>query len=151
LAYFFSRDRFYTYDIAQNRATGPLPTKLNWHGVLQGPLHEYQVDAALIWPPRPQDGILVPKAYFFQTDLYYRVDVDSRKVDAGYPLKTPDQWPGLWKTGQPFVAAFVWPKPVNGRMKAYFFHHTQYLRYDILDNSTDDGYPLPIHGNWDGL
>jgi Hemopexin len=45
----------------------------------------------------------------------------------------------------------LWPKLVDGRQKAYFFHHTAYIRYDLADNRADDNYPQPIEGNWRGL
>lgn len=44
-------------------------------------------------------------------------------------------------------SAVLWP---NG-MKAYFFHHTLYMRYDVASDTTDPGYPLNIQGNWSGL
>jgi len=144
-AYFFSRDRFYTYDIGLDRVEPPgsLPTKLTWHGVLEGALREYRIDTALIWP----NG----KTYLFQHDTYYRCDTGKTKIDPGYPELITNGWPGLWKTGQSFTGAFIWPKLVDGRQKAYFFHHTAYIRYDIADNRADDNYPQPIEGNWSGL
>ena len=87
LAYFFSGDSFYTFDIAQNqtRPPGPLPVSLNWKGVLGGPQGDHSVDAAVIWDPQP-NGL---KAYLFQFDRYYRFDVASRTIDPeGYPLLT---------------------------------------------------------------
>ena len=87
----------------------------------------------------------------FQHDLYYAWDVTTGKMDPGYPFLTQDKWPGLWITGQGFTAAFVWPKPIDGKLKAYFFQRGLYMRYDIADNRVDPGYPQPIQGNWRGL
>ncbi|WON74465.1 hemopexin repeat-containing protein [Nitrosospira sp. Is2] len=140
-AYFFSRDQYYSYDIATNRVDPgfPMPTNLNWRGVLAGPQLDYRIDAAIMWP----DG----KVYLFQYDRYYRYDIGANKVDPGYPALIQGNWPGLWVTGQPFTAAFVWP----GQLKAYFFQKTVYFRYDIASNAVDPGYPLSIQGNWPGL
>ena len=35
--------------------------------------------------------------------------------------------------------------------KVYFFHGSQYSRYDSKTDVTDAGYPLSIAGNWNGL
>jgi hypothetical protein len=146
-AYFFDRDRYWRFDIGANAtdAGSPFPTAVNWKGILQGSNRDFAISAALLWP----NG----KAYLFQNDVYYAYDPNPLvdRVEAGFPHLTQADWPGLMSTGQEFTAAFVWPKPVEGRMKAYFFHRTLYHRYDIVDNRVDPGFPLPITGNWDGL
>jgi len=56
----------------------------------------------------------------FQHDRYYALHAsgeESGKVapnDPPYPWMIQDYWPGLWLNGQPYVAGFVWPKPVEG-------------------------------------
>ena len=35
--------------------------------------------------------------------------------------------------------------------KVYFFLGPKYFRYDRVDDKVDDGYPLPIAGNWQGM
>src|SRR5436190_4362756 len=35
--------------------------------------------------------------------------------------------------------------------KAYFFEGSQYYKYDLETRQLEDGYPLPIAGNWPGL
>jgi len=144
-AYFFSEEQFYSYDIATDQMDPgyPLPTKLNWIGVLSGPQRDYRIDAAVMWP----NG----SVYLFQYGDYYRCNLSTKRVDPGYPLPIQGNWPGLWATGQSFTAGFVWPKLIDGRQKAYFFHHNLYMRYDITNDAVDPGYPQLIQGNWVGL
>jgi hypothetical protein len=95
-----------------------------------------KITAAVLW----NNG----KAYFFVAGNYYRYDVAADRVDAGYPLPTAGNWPGM---GSDLVdAAVMWN---NG--KAYFFSGNQYRRYDVAADRVDGGYPLPIAGNWPGL
>jgi hypothetical protein len=144
-AYFFRGDRYYGYDIANNAVDPGYPrlTNTNFPGVLAGPFGDHRIDAPVLWP----NG----KVYFFQHDQYYRFDIPANRVDAGYPLPISGNWPGLQTTGQRLTSALVWPALVVGRQKAYFFHSSLYLRYDIPDDKVDAGYPLPISGNWPGL
>jgi hypothetical protein len=144
-AYFFQDDKYFRFDVAADAVDPgfPLPTNLNWKGVLQGPFGDHRVDTAVVWP----NG----KAYLFQHDLYYRYDIATDKVDAGFPELITKGWAGLGTTGQDFKAAFVWPKLIDGRQKAFFFHTTLYFRYDVAADRADPGYPQPISGNWNGL
>jgi hypothetical protein len=144
-AYFFRQDRYSRFDIAANQtdAGSPFPTFPNWRGIQEGPNRSREVNAVVIWT----NG----KAYFFQVDRYYRFDIQADQVDVGFPRLIQDGWRGLASSGQPFVAGFVWPKLVEGRQKAYFFHRSTYYRYDVLNDSVDPGYPKPITGNWPGL
>jgi hypothetical protein len=106
--------------------------------------HEYMVEtladrmltAPVVWP----NG----KAYFFTAGRYFRYDMATDHVDAGYPLPIAGNWPGLW--GDRIDAGVVWP---NG--KAYFFRDGAYMRYDIATDRVDDGYPLSIGEYWPGL
>jgi hypothetical protein len=149
-AYFFSDNRYYQYDIQDDRVDpgGSMPTRVKWQGVLAGPFGDYRINTALLM----RNG----RAYLFQHDRYYAFEAsgkDSGTIVTGdppYPLMIQDYWPGLWLNGQPYVAGFVWPKPVEGRMKAYFFQRSLYIRYDIESNQAENGY-RPITGNWKGL
>ncbi|HLG79059.1 MAG TPA: hemopexin repeat-containing protein [Ktedonobacteraceae bacterium] len=145
-AYLFSRDRFYSYDVANDQVDpgSPMPINLTWIGVLGGSQQDHHIDVALQWP----NG----EVYLFQEDRYYRItDLTNKKVDPNYPQPIQGNWQGLGTTGQPFTAAFVWPKVVNGQQKAYFFQRSIYFRYDIANDKVDDNYPQPIQGNWQGL
>ncbi|PGB76378.1 hypothetical protein COM05_29210 [Bacillus toyonensis] len=140
-AYFFSSDKWYNYKIGSGlEASSPLPTKLNFQGVLPGPNGDYCIHAAMFGPD--------PFVYFFQYDRYYKYDVLTNRVVHGYPCLIKDDWRGVWTTGQNLTAAFVWPKLIDLRMKVYFFTPTLYMRYDVLSKKVDDGYPKPISGKW---
>jgi hypothetical protein len=143
--YFFQEANYFRYDIAADAVDPgfPMPTAANWKGIMAGPFNDHRVDCAVIWP----NG----KAYLFQHDRYYRYDIAADKVDPGYPELITKGWPGLGTSGHDFTAAFVWPKPVEGRQKAYFFTTNVYFRYDVAADHADAGYPQPISGNWRGL
>lgn len=144
-AYFFDGDHYYRYDIKEKKADdgSPFPTLPNWRGVIPGPNRSSEIHAAFLWP----NGF----GYLFQDNQYYKFNVADDKVEAGYPKLISEGWPGLASSGQQFVAAFVWPELIEGRQKAFFFHHTIYYRYDVADDHIDPGYPLNIEGNWKGL
>jgi predicted P-loop ATPase/GTPase len=62
-------------------------------------------------------------------------------VDSGYPKTLPggfSNWPSTWTS---VGAAVKWS---NG--KIYLFRGSEYVR--LTGTSVDDGYPLPINGNW---
>ena len=140
-AYFFRRDRYLRYDIAADRADDgfPLPIAGNWPG-FEGTGFDGGVDDGVNWG----NG----KAYFFRGDRYLRYDVATDTVDDGFPLPTAGSWAGFAEAGfaTGIDAAVNW-----GNGKAYFFRGDEYLRYDIAGDAVDDGYPLPVAGNWPGL
>jgi len=121
------------------------------------------VDSAVMWPNGPNG-----KIYFFSAGQYYSYDIANEQMDSGDPKPIQGNWPGLtsnirldivnnkmapgyplmiqenWSgprvTGNRFTAGFVWPKPVDGKMKAY------YMQYDIEDDKVDPNYPQPMQG-----
>jgi hypothetical protein len=144
-AYFFNTDKTLQYDIANDAVDVgfPAPTVNVFQGLLAGPQADHKVDVATLWP----NG----SAYFFQYDRYYRVNVATKRIDAGYPLPILNNWPGLWLNGQYFTGGFVWPDLVEGKQKAYFFQKLNYFRYDVETDKVDPGYPKLITGNWPGM
>jgi Hemopexin len=150
-AYFFSNDQYYQYNVAAPEGVDPgfpMPTKTKWPNIdYFGDRH---VDAVTLWP----NGY----AYFFQYDHYFRFDVANNRFDPTNPRPIQGSWPGapgggpaLWSTAPYLKGALVWPVPIEGRMKAYFFQYDYYMRYDIADDHVDPGYPQPVAGNWPGL
>jgi hypothetical protein len=69
-----------------------------------------------------------------------RYDIVGKRVDDGYPRPIAGNWSGFplsWTAG--FDAAINW-----GNGKIYFFKSGEYLRYDIVKDKVDDGYPRPL-------
>ena len=98
-------------------------------------------DAALLWGGG--------KAYFFFGPTYVRYDLKDDKVDPEYlppnpPLTLAANWPGLWPDG--VDAAVNW-----GNGKCLLFKGGQYIRWDVVSDRMDAGYPRPIDGNWPGI
>ena len=105
--------------------------------------------SGLIYPGPVAPSCIWPngKAYFFKGKQYLRYDPKADKTDAGYPKPMAGNWPGFPTTFSNKVDAFV----LWGGGKAYFFKGKQYLRYDVVADHVDPGYPRPIAGNWPGM
>jgi hypothetical protein len=139
--YFFAGSLYVRYDKIRDTVDDgyPLPIAGNWAGMAEAGFAN-RLDAALNW----QNG----KVYFFRGAHYVRYDVSSDKVDEGYPLRIADHWRRMRKAGfaRGLDAAVNW-----GNGKVYFFRAAQYVRYDVSSDKVDEGYPLPIAGNWPGM
>jgi hemopexin len=84
------------------------------------------------------------KIFFFTGSQYTRYDIAQDRADLGYPMLVASSWgnwPASWADGAD--AGLDW-----GNGKAYFFHDSQYLRYDIATDKVDAGYPKLIAGDW---
>ena len=136
-AYFFKGKNYLRYDIVADKVDPgyPRPIAGNWPGMWAD-----NIDAAVCWPGNG-------KAYFFKGSQYLRYDIAADKTDAGYPKPMAGNWPGFPTTFSNKVDAFV----LWGGGKAYFFKGKQYLRYDVVADHVDPGYPRPIAGNWPGM
>ena len=87
-------------------------------------------------------------AYFFKGESYLRYDITADAGDPDGARSIAEDWPGLAEVG--FGDALdAAANPGNGAV--YFFKGDQYVRYDVAGDRADDGYPLPIAGNWPGL
>lgn len=143
--HFFSGNRCVSFDRGQDRAffsfdEAPSTAITNrWSGLAEAGFAT-DIDAAVNWG----NG----KLFLFKGPMYVRFDILSRSVDAGYPLPIGAQWPGMTAAGfdSGLDAAVNW-----GNGKAFFFKGDRYVRYDIAADKVDDGYPLPIAGQWPGF
>lgn len=82
--YFFSGDKYFRYDIANEAvdADYPLPIQDHWKG-----LGGVQFQGALAWP----NG----KAYFFSRDRFYTYDIGLDRVEPPGSLPTKLTWHGV--------------------------------------------------------
>jgi hypothetical protein len=139
--YFFKEDRYLRYDVVEDRVDPgfPLPIAGQWPGMEEAGFGS-GIDAAVNWG----NG----KVYFFKDDRYLRYDVAGDRVDPGFPLPIAGQWPGLAEAGfgSDIDGAVNW-----GNGKVYLFRGDLYVRYDMLDDRVDDGFPLKIADQWPGL
>lgn len=136
--YFFNGGAYTRYDVALDRADSGFPTTIssfwgNWPATWTG-----GVDAGLDWG--------TGKAYFFRGAEYVRYSIANDAVDAGYPKPIAGNW-GNWPAAWTSVDASV--KWNNG--KVYFFRGSEYLRYDIVNDAVDAGYPKAISVGWPGV
>jgi TolB-like protein len=137
-AYFFRGNQYMRYDIASDRADPGYPQPINnqtWPGIMW----TNGIDAAVNWG----NG----KAYFFKGNQYIRYDIQADRADPGYPKQINAQtWPGMiWVDGIDDVV--IWNKG-----KAFFFKGNQFIRYDIIADRADPGYPKQIdQETWPGL
>jgi matrix metalloproteinase-14 (membrane-inserted) len=53
-------------------------------------------------------------------------------------------WKGVWAAG--IDAAYN-----MGNGKVYFFKGTEYIRYDLKEKNSDEGYPVEISRGWQGV
>lgn len=67
--------------------------------------------------------------------------MNNYAVDAGYPKKIADGWPGV--TFDRIDATLFW----SGG-KVYFFREDEYIRFDMTLYKADAGYPKSIIGEY---
>lgn len=87
-AYFFKGSQYMRYDILADKVDSAYPRAIKdgWPGF--PPSFAAGINAAFVW----NDG----KAYFFKGSQYIRYDIETDKVDSGYPKDIAGNWPGLW-------------------------------------------------------
>ncbi len=134
--YFFSGSQYFRCDAATIVVDGGYPKSIAtyWPGLDGFAGGAADFDAAL----EGSNG----KLYFFKGDQYLRYDWNAQKADAGFPKPIATSWPGLglFKGGaKDLEAAVNW-----GNGKSYFFKGDEYIRYDMVADKADAGYPRRI-------
>lgn len=84
------------------------------------------------------------RAYFFQGKEYYRYNLNTRKIDQGYPKHIADHWGGVWSDG--LDAALNYDAET-----IYLFKGNQCIRYSKETHKALPGYPKLIRKEWVGL
>lgn len=90
-AYFFQNDRYYRFDIAEDKVDVDYPKLISdgWPGLAET---GRPFVGAFVWPVPIENR---QKAFFFQQSIYFRYDVRDERVDPGYPRNIEGNWPGL--------------------------------------------------------
>ncbi|WP_223879206.1 alkaline phosphatase family protein [Chitinimonas arctica] len=89
-------------------------------------------------------------AYFFLDDgRYIRYNKIADRVESGYPKPVNDStWPGLAAYAGQIRATLRW----SGGTVYFFLRDGRYLRYNLILDKVDAGYPKPVtDANWPGL
>ena len=140
--FFLNNGTYIRYDFQADRADEGYPRPINdntWPGM--GP-YARMIVAACNGP--------IGKAYFFLSDgQYLRYDIQSDRMDPGYPKPIDDRtWPGMGRFSLAVSSALSWK---NGKIQ-FFLKNGQYIRYDIANDRVDEGYPKDItESTWPGL
>lgn len=87
------------------------------------------------------------KVYFFKGANYSRYDLAADKVESGWPKTIAGNWNGFPSNFASGINAYL--MSTNG--KVYFFKGSEYLRYDILTDKVDAGWPKSISSHWNGF
>ncbi|MCP4110771.1 MAG: hypothetical protein GY749_35465 [Desulfobacteraceae bacterium] len=142
--YFLRGKNYCSYDIEKGESKKPKPIKEKWPALSQ--IGFERVDAALTGDElitlAGED--LRKKIFFFRRDKYVRIDIDTNKIDEGYPRRIAEGWPGV--TFERIDAVLN-----AGSDAIYFFKGSQYIRYNINKHRADDEYPEIISKRWAGL
>lgn len=130
-AYFFNGNQYTKYNWSTDSVETGYPAALSaWN--FPGDFNN-GIDAVA-------DGA-TDKTYFFKGNRYIRYDWNKDAVDEGYPMSLSSwNFPDEFKNG---IDAAINGKG-SSEGKIYFFKDAQYIRYDLNNGKTDDGYPLSL-------
>lgn len=142
-AYFFLvNGDFVRFDIAADRVDPGYPQPINdstWPGL--GPYYN-QIFGAMNWTNNRVQ-------MFLSNGTYIRFDLGANRMDEGYPKRvSKETWPGLAPYAPNLAGMVNW-----NNVKAYvFLDNNKFLRYDIVRDQLDEGYPKSIdEATWPGI
>ncbi len=134
--YFFSGDEYIKYKKSPKGVSyGPKKIKDHWGGL------DFKSINAVIKSPWNSNYL-----YFFSGEKYYKYSVSNDAVTTSSPKNIDGNWTNL--EFDQIDMGFVSPTNAN---KIYFFHNTQYSRYQASPEQEDAYYPKDIDGHWTGL
>lgn len=150
--YFLRDGRYFAYSLDERKVITEKPRLIS---TLCEDLEKPEY-AAFKWPDAAftghyllsRDGkdVLSDKMYLLKRDTLIRVDINTRKVDEGYPRKLEEEWPGI---GFSRIDAVLNAGPDS----LYFFQGGQYVRYEMsaCRYGVSEGYPQKIKDRWAGV
>ncbi|GAC20450.1 hemopexin repeat-containing protein [Paraglaciecola arctica] len=141
--YFFDNNRYVRWLSANSKMDKGYPASIvnNWPGV------PGNLDASLY--AGYSSGAFNNKIYLFKNKQYWRWNLETRKLDSGYPKLIQNGWPGLPDNID--AAVYGGYSASSRNNKLYFFKGAYYYRWDIEKDVLDAGYPKLISANWPGL
>ena len=140
----FRGSQCFAYNMETSECSPPVAVNSAWP--MLADVGFEQVDAAFLgkylYSHTGED--LSRKLYFFNRDHYIQVDVDTRRIDEGYPKRIADGWPGI--TFERVDAVLN-----AGSNQLFFFRGNQYSRFNMLTHQVDAGYPEQVNKRWQGV
>lgn len=141
--YFFAGDRYYRYNYRDDKVDAgyPQPIAGNWAGLERFSGGARDIDDVL--------EVSGSKLYFFKGSQYIRYNLTTGdKADKNYPIDVSGAtWSGVQQ----------WPLGLDAAVKrnnsiAYLFNGGEYVRYNLITDKAESGYPRPVDGaTWPGL
>lgn len=142
-AYFFKGTQYVRFDIASDRVDPgyPKPIAGNWSGLERFTGGARDIDDVL--------EVNGSRLYFFKGSQYIRYNLTTGdKADKNYPLDV---------SGATWAGVQQWPLGLEAAVKrnssiAYLFNGGEYVRYNLITDKAESGYPRPVDGaTWPGL
>ena len=145
-AYFFKGHKYVRWDIAQDKLDHEAVIADEWKSSAAPHTGFADVVASTGSFAKGIDAAVNGgngKAYFFKGHKYIRWDIAQNRFD--FEAVIADEWNGTAQFGfhHDLDAAFNW-----GDGKIYFVKGDRILRYDMVSDAVDHGYPRPLPSRW---